>query len=57
MPLRSVVARADGFQGKKVGVLYKIHPYGQVQLLCKPFVLSILGASLVFLVAVLALIK
>ena len=52
-----MVTGGDGFQGKKVGVLYKIHPYGQVQLLCKPFVLSILGASLVFLVAVLALIK
>ena len=52
-----MVAKADGFQGKKMGVLYKIHPYGQVQLLCKPFVLSILRVSLVFLVAVLALIK
>ena len=52
-----MVAEGDGFQGKKVGVLYKIHHYGQVQFLCKPFVLSILGVSLVFLVAVLALYK
>ena len=52
-----MVTGGDGFQGKKVGVLYKIHPYGQVQFLCKAFVLSILGVSLVFLVVILALIK
>ena len=51
------IVGGDGFKGKKVGVLYKIYPYGQVQFLCMPFVLSILGVSLVFLVAVLALIK